>query len=228
MDAFREVAGCANVKRKTTAPAQADIATTGTPPALYDNACRALAIDEVKDIHDQAAAIRAYARRAKNRQLEADAAALRMHAQRRLGEMIEAQKQTIRLNAGAAGGGHKDGPRGSVVDPRDLRPTLASQGIDKHLAHAARTLAALSEEQFEQRVDEARASAGRVVRRVVNEFAIERERETYRARTYKGGRVEDLQALAASGFRAKVIYVDLAWKFDVYSGKGKQRSAERY
>jgi hypothetical protein len=42
-----------------------------------------------------------------------------MHAQRRLGEMIEAPKQTIGLNAGAAGGGHKDGPRGSVVDPRD-------------------------------------------------------------------------------------------------------------
>jgi hypothetical protein len=38
---------------------------------------------------------------------------------------------------------------------------------------------------------------------VVNEVAIERERETYRARTYKGGRVEDLQALAASDFAPK-------------------------
>jgi hypothetical protein len=37
-----------------------------------------------------------------------------------------------------------------LIDPRDLRPTLASQAIDKHLAHQARVLGALSEKAFER------------------------------------------------------------------------------
>src|SRR5262249_12312142 len=48
------------------------------------------------------------------------------------------------------------------------------------------------------------------------------------ARTEEGGTVADLEALAASGFRAGVIVPDFPWEFEVYSGKGKQRSAERY
>jgi N6-adenosine-specific RNA methylase IME4 len=89
-------------------------------------------------------------------------------------------------------------------------------------------LGALSEEEFEQRVAEARGAAARVVRRVVNAAAIEQKREGYRARINQGGTVEDLVRLAARGFRASVICADPPWSFDVYSGKGKQRSAERY
>jgi hypothetical protein len=45
--------------------------------------------------------------------------------------MIVAQKQTVGLAKGAAGGGKKDGPRGTYTEPRDSRPTLAEAGIDK-------------------------------------------------------------------------------------------------
>jgi hypothetical protein len=78
---------------------------------IYDAACRAIAealsVDEVKQILDASVAMRAYAKQAKNRDLEADAVALRMRATRRLAERIEAQKQTVGLNDGARGGGRK-------------------------------------------------------------------------------------------------------------------------
>src|SRR5262245_26328455 len=70
----------------------------------YDAACRAIAeavaIDEVKSIRDQAVAMAACARVAKDRQMEENAVVLRLRATRRLGELIEAQKQTVGLSRG--------------------------------------------------------------------------------------------------------------------------------
>jgi len=48
--------------------------------------------------------------------------------------MIAHQKATVGLATGAAGGGKKDGPRGSLVVPRDTRPTLAEIGINKKMS----------------------------------------------------------------------------------------------
>src|SRR5262249_62017794 len=150
----------------------------------YDAACRALtearSIDEVKDIRDAAIAMAAYARQAKNPELEADAIEIRMRATRRLDQLRLAQKETVGLNQGAAGGGKKASPRGLLVNPRDLRPTLASQGIDKNLAHQARVLGAMDDADFERKVAEARDSASRVFRRAVREAEIAQEREERR------------------------------------------------
>jgi hypothetical protein len=104
----------------------------------YDAACHALAeakaVDEVKDIRDLAVAMAAYARQAKNRDLESDAVEIRMRATRRIDELRQSQKETVGLNQGAVPG--KTGVRATpVLDPR---PTLASQGIDKNLAKQAR------------------------------------------------------------------------------------------
>jgi hypothetical protein len=126
----------------------------------YDAACRAIAaarsVDEVKDIRDKAIAMRAYAKQAKNRDLEADAVEIRLRATRRLDQLRQGQKETIGLNQGAAGGGKKASPRGLLINPRDLRPTLASQGIDKNLAQQARVLGAVSDERFEAIITDAR------------------------------------------------------------------------
>jgi N6-adenosine-specific RNA methylase IME4 len=201
------------------------------PLVWYDSACRALAkarsVDEVKDIRDKAVAMEHYARQAKNRDLEADAVEIRMRATRKLDQLRQAQKETVGLNRGAAGGGEKTGPRGLLVNPRDLRPTLASQGIDKALAQQARVLGAMSDAAFERKVAEARDSASRVFRRAVREAEIAQEREERRARTELGGSVADLHALIASGFRAGVIAIDPPWAFASW-GERARRVTDHY
>lgn len=117
----------------------------------YEAACRALyeakSVDEVKDLRDKAAAMKAYARQAKNKQLEIDAAEIRMRAERRLGELMELQRQTV----GLAQGKRTDlGPKATQVDA----PTLSEAGIDKHLADRARKMAAVPEEKFEAALGE--------------------------------------------------------------------------
>jgi len=70
----------------------------------YDNACRALAearsVDEVKHVRDKAIAMAAYARQARNRDLEADAIEIRLRATRRLDQLRLAQKAAVGLNEG--------------------------------------------------------------------------------------------------------------------------------
>jgi N6-adenosine-specific RNA methylase IME4 len=53
-------------------------------------------------------------------------------------------------------------------------------------------------------------------------------RADYEARADKGARVGDLVEMAKAGQRFAVIYADPAWTFETYSGRGKQRSAERH
>jgi len=113
-------------------------------------ACRALAearsVDEVREILNFAAAQRAYAKMAKNRNLEADAFEIRKRAERRLGDMMQAQKETV----GLAKPGGDMRPEHRVAKKPDAIPTLVEAGIDKNLAHRARRAAAVAAEKFEQ------------------------------------------------------------------------------
>jgi len=198
---------------------------------IYDRVCRDIAaaarVDEVKKFIDISVAMRAYARQAKNHQVEADAVAIRLRATRRLDQLRQAQKETVGLATGGEHGGRGriDGVRKT---PAIVRPTLAMQGIDKNLAKQARLLGALSDEKFEAVISDARDKVGRAVRNAVREIEIDAERAAYRSRTEQGGTVADLEDLAASGFRAGAICPDFPWEFKAWSRKGKQRSAERY
>jgi N6-adenosine-specific RNA methylase IME4 len=201
------------------------------PLALYDAACRALAeakaVDEVVTIEGVAAQLAAAARVANNHQAEADAVALRMRAMRRLGQLMQAQKESVGLASGGEHGGRRriDGSR---ENPSIPRPTLASQGIGKRLAHEARLLSEPSDEAYESIEADARDKITRAVRNVVREIEIEQERAPYATRIHQGGTVADLKALAASGKKFGGICVDPPWSFEVYSGKGKQKAAERH
>jgi N6-adenosine-specific RNA methylase IME4 len=102
------------------------------------------------------------------------------------------------------------------------------QGIDKNLARQARTLGAMDAAEFEATIADARDKVARAVRNAVREVEIRQEREAYSARTKQGGSIADLIALADSGYRASVIFVDVPSRFMAYSSKGRQRSAERH
>ena len=121
--------------------------------ALWERARRALAeavsVDEVKQILGAAEARRAYAKIAKDRQMEADAVTLRLRAERRLGELMSAQRETVGL---APAGRPKQ--IGLESNPIIRPPTLAEAGIDKNLAHRARAAASIPEDQFEGHVAE--------------------------------------------------------------------------
>lgn len=194
----------------------------------YERACRALAeakaVDEVKDVRDQAMAMRLYAKQAKNRQLEGDAYEIRLRAERRVGEMMAAQPK-----AKPPGGSDARPLKDRVSEKPDQTITLSDAGIDKNLANRARKLHAMPANEFERVVNEGREAIERgVERNALKRVEIAEARAAYEARADNGGRVDDLLALASSGKRFAAILVDPPWKFHTYSGKGKQRSADRH
>lgn len=197
----------------------------------YEAARAALAeartVDEVKDIHDRAEAMRAYGRMAKDVQLEIDAAEIRLRAERRLGILIDQQKATVGLNRG----GRPAEKTGANEEPVSV-PTLADAGIDKKLSSRSQKVAKLGEDEFETALGELRErmtqQAGRVSLDIVREKEKIQRRAAHQEAVREGGTVDDLRALAASGFRAGCILADPPWHFATYSAKGEGRSASQH
>lgn len=196
------------------------------PLAKYDAACRALAAaastDEVRGIRDEWKAIKAYARQAQNRDLLAQASAIQLRAERRLGEMIIAQKELGDLKEGRARA-HND---------KTVRLTLKDVGISRDLSSKAQRLARVPAAHFDGMLAELQdkivSETARVTKSLLRAGEIIEARGDYTDQIVDGGTVEDLVALAASGYRAGAISADPPWKYETYSGKGRQRSAERY
>ena len=122
----------------------------GNELVKYEAAKHALSIaksvDEVKNIHDVSAAMKAYAVQAQDRQLEIDASEIRIRAERRLGEMIKAQKDA---------GGMAQGKRTDLVTHADQvndKPTLADVGISKNLSSRAQAIASIPAPEFEEAI----------------------------------------------------------------------------
>lgn len=137
-----------DLQKKAQLPA---IITSQGLPALsfYDTARQALAqaktLSEVKDIADKGAAVREFARRAKDQSLKIDAQEIIWRSERRLGEMLGEIKKDEGLNAGQI-------RRGANSEPRDDRPKLEDIGIDKKLSSRAQKLASISERAIEARI----------------------------------------------------------------------------
>jgi hypothetical protein len=93
-----------------------------------------------------------YAKQAKDAELVELATEIKLRATQRLGEMMDEK---------AAAGDMAKPPgvkKDRVIEKPDV-PTLADQGIDKNLAHAARKLAAMPREKFEAEVKKAKGVA---------------------------------------------------------------------
>lgn len=193
----------------------------------YDAACRALAeaksVDDVKDIRDRSEAMRAYAKQAKNQQLEVDAAEIRIRAERRLGQMIEAQKEAVGLNQGGR-------PKTGFQENPVSLPTLAEAGIDKNLANRARKMAAIPEAEFGEIVSEWRGRVEKENERVSVNLLKSGERheaKQKRADTYvddEEQQYNDLQNgwnCAAHGARVRFLAVnDLQFRAKVSEDNG--------
>lgn len=115
--------------------------TSSTALALYEQARQALArvrdVDEAKDIRDKAVALEAYARQAKDRELQQWAAEIRLRAERRTGQLLRAMPK------------HPGGNPNLCSHAQGLAK-LSSMGISHHESSEWQRLATLSDDEFEQ------------------------------------------------------------------------------
>lgn len=187
----------------------------------YEQARSALAearnVDEVKDIRDKSEAMRAYARMAKDTQLEADATELRLRAERRLGIMLSAAKLTGQLSRGQP-------PKNSSNEEEYSRIKLSDAGIDHKLSMRSQKVGGIGEQAFEVLIDNVRqriADGSRVSLDIASGDKKERRAE----------RERDLASKQAAlpNKRYGVIYADPEWRFEVYNrDTGMDRAADNH
>lgn len=186
----------------------------------YDAACRALAdakaVDEAKDIHDKAEAMRIYARQAKNTQLEADAWEIRKRAEDRMGALsAELDKST---------GGRN--PQATLpTDGKSKSQVLREAGISTSTANRYEHFNALPAEKKEERIARGRAAieAGKSVADAIFRTDDKKTRRAERELILAG-----IQH-ALPGKRYGVILADPEWRFEPYSrDSGLDRAADNH
>jgi len=115
----------------------------------YDAARTALAaahrIDEVKSIHDKAAALTAYARQAKDTQMMVWVTEIKVRAERRMGELLREMPKNTGAKGSQVTGTKK-------VPLKDSAPTLHDLNITKKESARCQKVAKMPEPEFDQRI----------------------------------------------------------------------------
>lgn len=184
----------------------------------YDAACRALAeaktVDEAKELHDKAEAMRAYARQAKNKGLEVDAAEIRIRAERRLGEILTAAKETGQIAEGRPS-------KNCANEEQFSRVRLNDAGVDRKLSSRAQKLAAVPTDKFESMLGEWQ-----------ERVSLEGERVTTRLlRAGDNARRDAALAVAPTVWpegQYPVIYADPPWRYEHPPMGSSSRSIENH
>jgi hypothetical protein len=100
--------------------------------------------DEVKKVLALATGLAAAARKATDKELEAEAAVLQFEAERKLGQLMKRQDETVGLSEGGR-------PKTGFSENPVSKPTLSDAGIDKNLAHRARQARAVPDADVENK-----------------------------------------------------------------------------
>ena len=104
----------------------------------YDAARKALqeanSVDEVKGIRDKVEAMRAYAKQAKDIDMQNWAAEIRIRAERKLGGLLASQKKHGGMNVGGRPSENQS------HDATSLSPKLADMGISKSMSSRSQAM----------------------------------------------------------------------------------------
>jgi hypothetical protein len=176
---------------------------------LLSKACRALSdartVDEVKDLRDKAAAVKAYIKKAKlGHHLVVEAATIKLRAERKLGQMLQA----LDLARSAPGNQHT-GPQ----EPCDGTVLLRDLGISKADSCRSQRIASLPDDVFERYVIE-KSKAGREPT-LAGLFRLTKQceaRNHLEPEVEQTGKVaQSMQDLFHGGFKFSTIYADPPW-----------------
>jgi N6-adenosine-specific RNA methylase IME4 len=172
----------------------------------YEAACRALAeassVDEVKDFHDKALAIQAYARQAENSELEADAARIKWRAKERLGELLG----PIIPHQG-----------GRPINGSEREPLLSELGISKKLSSEAQHVAAIDNLVIEGAL--AASDPDKEMRALLSK---QRRQEKHQ------NIVTAARLIEAPLGPFPLVYADPPWRFATYSEKGLEKAPDKH
>jgi hypothetical protein len=123
-----------------------DARTASLELVRYDQMCRAIteshAIDEVLNIHDNVVAIQAYARQARNVELERMALDIRLRAEKKAGKLLDEMAEAGHRETGRP-------PKGIKIGTPTTRITLGELGITRSESRKWRKLAKVPEHVFE-------------------------------------------------------------------------------
>lgn len=182
----------------------------------YDAACHALAearsVDEVKQIHDKAVAVQAYARQANDKQLEADAYEIRKRAEDRAGYLLKEMAARGERDIGK-GGDRKSRSHDVTVIP----PRLSDLGITKMQSHRWQQFSELPTAEKERVIKEGREEVIKSIERSV--MAKVRRREKHK------DIAENAKLTVAPLGPFPLIYADPPWKWGHFGEQDQENEA---
>jgi hypothetical protein len=130
---------------------------------LYDAMCQAIeqchSVDEVKRIHNNAAAFAAAAKIANNTDAERKAVEIRVRAERHAGKLLADMQRTPRQESGRAGGQGT----ATTAGPSTYRQSIQRARIPERTAQRWQELAAVPRERFEAHMQSEEMPSARAI-----------------------------------------------------------------